>query len=156
MLIQERDGSVNSAKAPTHMLSLVQCRKLMTSLGLKLTPAAFAVFVRLFSAEAGGDPDMVTFDLFVKKLGGETVGESHALGMPSDIAKGGRVFHASPWTPRPPPSPTPYGVMASDPVELVRYKLGQRGRKVRTHLLILLTLSLLTTPTTDSLTIAAT
>ena len=99
---------------------------------------------------------MVPFDLFVEKLGGGTVGESHALGMPSDLAKGGRVFHAPPRTPRPPPSLTPYGVMASDPVELVRYKLGQRDRKVRTHLLILLTLSLLTILTADSLTIAAT
>lgn len=42
---------------------------------------------------------------------------------------GERFVAAPPRKPRPPPSLSPYGVVTSDPIELVRYKLGQRSRK---------------------------
>jgi hypothetical protein len=65
-----------------HLLSLSQFRRLLHELGLRLTPAAFAAFVRQFSTD--GSNSSVPFELFVKRLGGGVAGESHALGMPSD------------------------------------------------------------------------
>jgi hypothetical protein len=103
---------------------------MMLGLGFKLTSAAFDVFVRLFSSDGS---DTVPFELFVKRLGGGVVGESHALGMPSDLSQGQRIIPAPPREPRPPPSLSPYGVSSSDPVELVRYKLGQRSAKVNSY-----------------------